>query len=116
MRKRNKGKALSRPKSQKEALLKSMAGSLFIHGKIETTQVKARELKPVAEKFITRAKEANMADRRLLARSFSPVILKKLIDEVAPSFKTRKGGYTRIIKLGRRKSDGTSMVIVELVK
>lgn len=116
MRKRNKGKALSRPKSQKEALLKSMAGSLFLHGKIETTVVKARELKPVAEKFITRAKEVTMADRRLLARSFSPAILKKLINDVAPQYKTRNGGYTRIIKLGRRKSDGATTVIVELVK
>ena len=116
MRKRNKGKALSRPKSQKEALLKSMAGSLFLHGKIKTTAVKAKELRPVAEKFITRAKEANMSDRRLLSGSFAPEILKKLVDDVAPSFKTRNGGYTRIIKLGRRKSDGTTMVIVELVK
>ncbi len=116
MRKRNKGKALSRTKSQKEALLKSMAGSLFLHGKIQTTEVKAKELKPVAEKFITRAKDINMPNRRLLARYFSPVILKKLIDEVAPTFKTRNGGYTRIIKLGLRKSDGAKIVIIELVK
>jgi len=116
MRKRNKGRALSRPKSQKKALLRTMAESLFWHGKIETTEIKAKELKPVAEKFITKAKNISLSNRRLLSKSFSSKVLKKLINEIAPQYKKRNGGYTRIIKLGFRKSDGANVVIVELVK
>lgn len=116
MRKRNKGKALSIFKSQKEALMRTMATSLFLHGKIKTTEVKAKELRPFAEKAITRAKNASMANKRLMAASFSAKVSKKLFDEIAPQYKSRNGGYTRITKLGLRKSDGAKIVIIELVK
>ena len=116
MRKRNKGRILSRPKHQRVALLKSLATSLFLHGKIETTQAKAKELRLVAEKFITRAKNNTMYNQRLLAQGLSPNIVRKLIHEIAPQYSARQGGYTRIIKLGPRKSDGANMVIIELVK
>jgi large subunit ribosomal protein L17 len=116
MRKKNKGRILSRPKNQREALLKTLATSLFLHGKIKTTEAKAKELRVVAEKFITRAKEGNVSNRRLLAKSLSPFTVKKLVDEIAPKFKETQGGYTRIIKLGLRKSDGASMTIIELTK
>ncbi len=116
MRKRNKGRILSRPKNQREALLKTMATSLFLHGKIKTTEAKAKELRVVAEKFITRSKDNTIANRRILAKSLSGLTVKKLIDEVAPKFTQRQGGYTRIIKMGPRKSDGAKMVIIELVK
>lgn len=116
MRKRNKGRILSRPKSQRVALLKSLATSLFLHGKIKTTEAKSKELRSVAEKMITRAREKTMSNRRVLAQNLSPKILNKLVDEIAPIYSTRQGGYTRIIKMGPRKSDGAKMVIIELVK
>lgn len=116
MRKRNKGRILSRPKNQREALLKTLSTSLFLHGKIKTTEAKAKELRAVAEKFITRAKDNNVSNRRILAKSLSAVTVKKLMDEIAPTYVKRQGGYTRLIKMGRRKSDGAHMTIIELVK
>ena len=116
MRKRNKGRILSRPKNQREALLKTMATSLFLHGKIKTTEAKAKELRAVAEKFITRSKNNTISSKRILAKSLSDLTVKKLINEIGPKFSQRQGGYTRIIKMGPRKSDGASMVIIELVK
>jgi large subunit ribosomal protein L17 len=116
MRKRNKGRILSRPKSQRKALLNTLATSLFLHEKIKTTEAKAKELRVVAEKCITRAKDNKISNRRILAQSLSPVTVKKLMNEIAPNYVARQGGYTRIIKLGPRKSDGTKMVIIELVK
>ena len=116
MRKRNKGRILSRPKSQRKALLKTLATSLFLHEKIKTTEAKAKELRSVAEKLVTRARDNKISDKRLLAQVLSVKIVKKLTDEIAPRYKERAGGYTRIIKLGPRKSDGASMVIIELVK
>ena len=116
MRKRNKGRILSRPKNQREALLKTLATSLFLHAKIKTTEAKAKELRVVAEKMITRAKDNTISNRRILAKSLSEATVKRLMDEVAPIFKERSGGYTRITKMGPRKSDGASMVIIELVK
>lgn len=116
MRKQKKGKRLSRKKNQRGALLSSLALSLFLKEKIKTTEAKAKEVCIFAEKQISRAKAGNLASRRLLARNFSPPIVKKMIEEIAPKYKERKGGYTRIIKLGQRKSDGARMAIVELVK
>ncbi len=116
MRKRNKGRILSRPKSQRKALLKSLVNSLFLNGKIQTTEAKAKELKSFAEKLITRAKAGDLHNKRMLARDLAPAMVKKAVEEIAPKYKERKGGYTRIIKLGPRKSDGASMVIIELVK
>ena len=115
MRKRNKGRALSRPKNQRDALLKALSTALFLHGKIKTTEAKAKELRSVAEKMITRARTTKVSDRRVLAQVLSPVILKKLMDEIAPKYVGRSGGYTRIIKMGPRKSDAANMVIIELV-
>src|SRR3989344_7591833 len=116
MRKRNKGRILSRPKHQRKALLKSLATSLFLHGKITTTEAKAKELRIVAEKFITRAKTNSLANRRVIGTVLAPRIVKKLVDEIAPNFATRPGGYTRITRMGARKSDSAKMVIIELVK
>lgn len=115
MRKRNKGRALSRPKNQRQALLKALATALFLNGKIKTTEAKAKELRSVAEKMITRSRTKAMADRRVLGQVLSPVVLKKLMEEIAPKYVGRQGGYTRITKMGPRKSDGASMVMIELV-
>ncbi len=93
-----------------------MATSLFLHGKIKTTEAKAKELRIVAEKMITRAKDNTVANRRLLAKVLSQKTVKSLIEEIAPTFKERKGGYTRMMHLGPRKSDGARMIVIELVK
>ena len=84
--------------------------------KIKTTQAKAKEVSGFTEKLITKAKKGDLASRRFLLKFFSKDIVKKMIDEIAPQYKDRKGGYTRIIKLGPRKSDGAKMAIIELVE
>jgi len=115
MKKLKQGRKLSRKRDQRKALLKSLARALFIHGKIKTTQAKAKESSKFAEKCITRAKKGDISSRRILAKYFSPTLVKKLVDEIGPKYKTRKGGYTRIIKIGPRKSDGAKIAIIELV-
>ena len=88
----------------------------FLHGKIKTTQAKAKEVQPIIEKFITIAKKGGLTQRRQLRKIFSVEMVKKVINEIAPQFKERSGGYTRIIKKGPRKSDGAKIAIIELVK
>ena len=116
MRKRKKGRKLSRKKDQRKALLKSLAAALILKEKIKTTEAKAKEVSGFVEKQITRARIGSLHSRRLLARFFHQKIIKKLVDEIAPRYKERKGGYTRIIKLGQRKIDGAKMAIIELIK
>src|SRR4051812_15763909 len=106
MRKKNKGRILSRPKNQRVALLRTMTTSLFLHEKIKTTEAKAKELRSVAEKMITRAKVNSVANKRVITKELNPLITKKLFDEIAPKYVKRNGGYTRIINLGPRPSDG----------
>jgi large subunit ribosomal protein L17 len=116
MRKLNKGRKLSRKVGPRKQLLKSLANNFFLHEKIKTTEAKAKELRPLVEKMITRARENSVSNRRILVASLTPKITKKVVDEIAPKYKDRNGGYTRIIKLGPRNSDGAKMVIIELVK
>jgi len=116
MRKRKKGLKFSRERDQRRALLKSLATPLILEEKIKTTEAKAKTISSLVEKYITKAKRGDLHSRRLLGRFLSPKIVKKLVDEIGPRYKERKGGYTRIIKLGRRKSDGAKMAIVELLK
>lgn len=115
MRHLKKGRKLSLKRDQRRALLRSLAANFLLKEKIKTTEAKGKELRPFVEKFITRAKKNDLASRRYLLRYFSKPIVKKLIEEIGPRYKNRKGGYTRIIKLGPRRSDGAEMVIVELV-
>jgi large subunit ribosomal protein L17 len=116
MRKRKKGRKLSRKRDQRRALLNNLAVALFLKEKIKTTEAKAKEISHFVEKKISRARAGSLASRRLLEREFSPKIVKKIIEEIAPRYQERKGGYTRIIKLGPRKSDGAKMAIIELIK
>lgn len=116
MRKRKKGRKLSRKRDQRRALLKSLAREILVREKIETTLAKAKEVSSFLEKKINLAKRGNLASIRLLRKDFSPEIVKKLIKEIGPRYKERKGGYTRIIKLGQRKSNGAKMAIIELIK
>lgn len=96
--------------------MKNLAASLFLRGKIKTTEAKAKETKSLAEKCISRARKGDLAARRRLLEFLPQNAVKKLVDEIAPRYKERPGGYTRVIKLGPRKSDGAKMAIIELVK
>ena len=116
MRKLNKGRKLSLRIGPRNALLRVLANNFLLHEKIKTTEAKAKELRIIAEKMITKAKNVDLANRRMLARDLTPTLTKKIIDEIAPKYKERAGGYTRIMKLGPRNSDGAHMAIIELVK
>jgi large subunit ribosomal protein L17 len=116
MRHRKEGRQLRRTSEQKLALMRSLASSLIERGAIETTEAKAKELRPFIEKLITRAKEGTVHARRLTGRHVQKrAVGDKLFQEVAPKFATRKGGYTRILKTGHRKGDGAEMARIELI-
>jgi len=111
-----KARKFSRKRSQRVALLKSLASNLILREKIKTTEAKAKGTAKFLEKFISQAKKRDLTSRRILANFFSFKIVKKLIEEIGPRYKERKGGYTRILKLGPRKSNGAKMAIIELIK
>jgi len=115
MKKRKRGRKLSRQRNQRKALLRGLTRELFLKEKIIITLAKAKEISILAEKQIEKAKIGDLNSRRLLAKKLSPEIVKKLVNEIAPRYKERKGGYTRIIKMGQRKSDGAEMAQIELV-
>lgn len=107
---------LNRPSAQRKALMRSLATELFRHGKIQTTEAKAKSLQPYAEKLITLAKRGDLhARRQASARLYDPEILQTLFGEVAELYADRTGGYTRIYKLGPRRGDGAHMALIELV-
>jgi large subunit ribosomal protein L17 len=116
MKKNKKGRKLSLKKDQRKALFKLLLTAFFLKEKIKTTEAKSKEISSMVEKFITKAKKEDLASRRLLNSFLNDKIVKKIITEIVPRYKERKGGYTRIIKLGPRKSDGAKMAIIELVK
>jgi large subunit ribosomal protein L17 len=105
-----------REKNQRNALIKSLARSLVIHGSIQTTLAKAKELRPFVEKLVTKGKTGTLASRRLVGeRLGTGRELKMLMDDLAPKYKDRKGGYTRITKLPRRENDASPMAQIEFV-
>ncbi len=104
-----------RKRDQRRALLLSLARALVLNEKIKTTEARAKELRIFLEKLITRAREDNLHNRRLLASRLSEDVAKKLIKEIGPRYKERKGGYTRIIKLNAREEDSARMAIIEFV-
>lgn len=116
MRHRVKGRQLSRTAAHKRALMRNMASSLFRYEGITTTVAKAKELRPYAEKLVTLARRGDLqAIRQAEKRIKDREILSKLMKEIGPRFAARPGGYTRILKLGPRRSDATEMVLLELV-
>ncbi|MCB9356985.1 MAG: 50S ribosomal protein L17 [Calditrichaeota bacterium] len=116
MRHLNKGRQLSRSSEHKKALLGNLTQELFEHKRIKTTLGKARELRPFAEKLITKAKSGTLAARRDVARFCSRnSAVQELFNEIAPKMAERPGGYTRIIKLGPRVGDAAPLAIIELV-
>lgn len=117
MRHRKKGRQLGRTASHRTAMLRNMATSLFLHGRISTTTEKAKELRPYAEKLITLAKRGDLHARRLASRKIADKdVLFKLFDSIGPRFAERPGGYTRILKTGHRQGDGADMALIELVE
>lgn len=116
MRHRSKGRQLSRTSSHRRALLNNMATSLFAHEKIVTTEAKAKELRPFAEKLITLARRGDLHARRLVERRIKDrEVLTRLFSEIGPRFASRPGGYTRILKLGHRPGDGADQARIELL-
>src|SRR5438309_9723248 len=116
MRHRRAGKKLGRDSAHRRALCSNLAGALIEHGRIKTTQAKAKAVKPFAEQMITLGKRGDLHARRLaLAELRSQDVVHQLFAEVGPRFAERAGGYTRIVKLGQRLGDAADMVYLELV-
>lgn len=118
MRHATKTRTLSRTRSQRTALLRGLAVSLIRDGQIKTTVAKAKELQPLVERLITHAKKNTMQARRLVATRLGEpqdATIKKLFEDIAPLFKERQGGYTRIVKLGRT-SPGREEAIISFVE
>ncbi len=108
---------LNRVPAHRKALIRNMMTVLFQHERIITTRAKAVEVRRFAEKEITRAKEDSVHNRRMVARKiWDEGILAKLFTDIAPRFKERNGGYTRIIRIGERNHDAADMVLLELVE
>lgn len=108
---------LSRDASHRKALLRNLSRELIEHERIRTSQAKAKAVKPEIEKMITLAKRGDLHARRLLLARLGQdkFTVHKLVEEIAPRYAERPGGYTRIVKLGPRRSDSTEMVFLELV-
>ena len=115
MRHSNHNRKFGRVRKQRKALLNSLARSLVIHQKLETTEPKAKELRPFIEKIVTQGKNDSVAKRRLMVEKIGKTASKKVADVFAKQYEDRKGGYTRITKLGRRSSDGSKMAIIEFI-
>ncbi len=122
MRHRVAGRKLGRNKDQRKALFRNLIRELYIHERIVTTEAKARAIRARAEKLITKAKRGLAPDgnrvhaqRQVVAFLNDKSVAKKLFDEIAPRYMERPGGYTRIIKLGKRQGDAADMAMIELV-
>lgn len=111
-----KGRKFSRDAGPRKALLRSLATSIILYEKVKTTLPKAKEIRPIVEKLITSAKSGDLnAIRELNAYLYDGKAVEKLVKEIAPLYKDRKGGYTRITKVGNRLGDNASMAIIELL-
>jgi large subunit ribosomal protein L17 len=116
MRHQKKGKTLDRKKAPREALLRNLASSVLIYEKVKTTEAKAKAVKPLVERMITIAKKGDLNSRRKLIQVLlQKMAIKKAMEVLGERYKTRAGGYTRIIRLDRRQGDGAQMVLLELV-
>jgi large subunit ribosomal protein L17 len=110
------GRKLSRKAGPRKALLRNLAASVILYERVRTTLPKAKEIQPIVEKLITLAKKSDLASKRALeSYLYTPNTAKKLIEEIAPLYTDRKGGYTRIIKLGNRPGDNAPVAIIELL-
>ncbi len=116
MRHAKAGKKLGRDAAHRKALYSNLAGALITHGRIETTEAKAKAVRPYAERMITLGKRGDLhARRQAMAELRSNDVVHRLFADVAPRFAEREGGYTRIVKLGPRQGDAASMALLEFV-
>ena len=111
------GRKFGRVRNQRTALMRSLARSLIIHGAIETTEAKAKELRPFIEKLVTRAKNDTVANRRIISSRLGndTEAMSKLLNDIAPQHKDRAGGYTRISKLPKKLEDGRKVAYISFV-
>lgn len=116
MRHHNANRKLGRVRKTRKALLNSLARSLVLHQRIETTEPKAKELRPFMEKMVTSGKKQTVAARRDIDSKIGARAGKILVDDISQKYLDKKGGFTRIIKTRRRLSDGSQMAIIEFVK
>ncbi len=110
-----KTKKLGRERNVRNALLKTMAVSLIRDEKIKTTEAKAKVLKPIVERLVTKAKVGDVSAKRFIISKVGVGSVKKLVDSIAPKYKNRNGGYLRITKLNVRKNDAAKMAMIEFV-
>lgn len=117
MRHRNTGTVLDRKAAPRQALLRGLAQSIVLYEKVQTTQAKAKAVKPIVERLITKGKADTLTARRNLLSFFGQreLPVKKILEVLSPRYKTRAGGYTRINKIGTRKGDGAETVQIEFV-
>ncbi|NUN12681.1 MAG: 50S ribosomal protein L17 [Myxococcales bacterium] len=116
MRHLNSGKKLGRTASHRHAMLRNLVVSFFEHERVQTTDAKAKELRSIAERLITRSKQDTLHNKRMVARWVrNGAVLRKLFDDIGPRFATRPGGYTRIAKVGFRHGDNAPLCIIELL-
>ncbi len=116
MRHQRQGRKLGRDSAHRRALYSNLAGALIEHGRIQTTEAKAKEVRPIVEKMITLGKRGDLAaHRQAVAFLRSKSVAHKLFADIAPRFAERDGGYTRVVKLGPRQGDAAPMAYLELV-
>lgn len=111
----NKNRKFGLKTDQRRALLRSLTISLIENGKIKTTEAKAKELRSIVEKMVTKALKADLPTRRLLTAKIGSMATNLLITKVAPNYKDRKGGYTRVTKLMSGRTDAAKMALIEFV-
>ena len=117
MKHKHKGKVLGREKAPREAMLRNLAQSILLYENVNTTLAKAKAVRPIVEKIISTGRTKSLHTRRRLSRVLSiESVVNKVLEEIGPSYATRLGGYTRIIKLGRRKGDGAEIAQIQLVR
>ncbi|HMR49698.1 MAG TPA: 50S ribosomal protein L17 [Arachnia sp.] len=116
MPKPTKGPRLGGTPTHERIILRNLASQLFEHGRVTTTETKARRVQPLAEKLITKAKRGDLHSRRLVLKDITDRdTVAVLFEEIAPTLKDREGGYTRITKIGNRKGDNAPMAVIEII-
>jgi large subunit ribosomal protein L17 len=117
MRHKISGRKFDRPSDERKALFRMLVADLMRHERLRTTEAKAKEVRPIAEKMITLGRDGSVhARRKAFAYLINKDVVKKLFDDIGPRFAARPGGYTRIVKLGARIGDGAPMAQLELVE
>lgn len=115
MRHHDKNRKLGREKNQRNALVKSLMRSLVLRGRIQTSEAKAKEIRPLVEKLVSRGKSATIANRRMLISQLGDAATAAKLIKTAENYKERAGGYVRIVKMGPRKGDAAAMALIEFV-